>query len=178
MRMASRPDSHILLVTKQRQSQAGGKQSREREYREAGSSSSTAAAVASLKDEKELLDSEDEDDPDVKEAIAQSLISDTGNGELTQEEILRVIKKEARSRIVKQEVIKIEPDEGDDLKLADDQNGDDDDDIEVLLLPDATVLLSSRLGGRAASPTEVKQEPIELDDDDIVGFPMGDQGDN
>merc|ERR1719234_1131494 len=124
MRMASRPDSHILLVTKQRQSQAGGKQSRERKSGEAGSSSSTAAAVASLKDEKELLDSEDEDDPEVKEAIAQSLSGDTG-GELTQEEILRVIKKEARSR-VKQEV-KFEPDdeeeEGDDLKLADDQNG-------------------------------------------------------
>merc|ERR1719234_446986 len=70
--------------------------------------------------------------------------------------------------LVKQEV-KLELDdekEGDDLKLGDDEN-DDDDNIEVLLLPDATVLLSSRLGGRAASPTEIKQEPIELDD--IVG---------
>ena len=176
--MASRPDSHILLVTKQRQSREteaiNQRQSREIEtIGEAGSSSSAAAAVVSI-DEREPLDSEEEDDPELKEAVARSL---TDTGELTQEEILKVIKKEAKSR-VKQEVKVEQPDgEGDDLELGDDQtHGEEDgDDIEVLLLPDATVLLSSRLGGRAASPTEVKQEPIELDDEEEI--PMGEHSD-
>ena len=176
--MASRPDSHILLVTKQRQSRETEaikqRQSREIEtIGEAGSSSSAAAAVVSI-DEREPLDSEEEDDPELKEAVARSL---TDTGELTQEEILKVIKKEAKSR-VKQEVKVEQPDgEGDDLELGDDQtHGEEDgDDIEVLLLPDATVLLSSRLGGRAASPTEVKQEPIELDDEEEI--PMGEHSD-
>ena len=112
----------------------------------------------------ELLGSEDEDDPEVKEAIARSL---GDSGELTQEEILRVIKKEAKSNGVKQEM-KSEHVEGDDISLEDDGS---DDDVEILL-PDATVLLSSRLGGRPASPTDVKQEivvkeePAEVEDID------------
>ena len=142
--MASRPDSHILLITKQRQESRGDQPS-----------SSSTKAVSSVVDHGEggeLLGSEDEDDPEVKEAIARSL---GDSGELTQEEILRVIKKEAKSNGVKQEM-KSEHDEGDDISLEDDGS---DDDVEILL-PDATVLLSSRLGGRAASPTDVKQEVV------------------
>ena len=156
--MASRPDSHILLITKQRQ-----------ERRDDQPSSSSTKAASSVVDHVhgeggELLGSEDEDDPEVKEAIARSL---SDSGELTQEEILRVIKKEAKSKGVKQEV-KSEHEEGDDISLEDDGS---DDDVEILL-PDATVLLSSRLGGRAASPTDVKQEivvkeePVEVEDID------------
>ena len=171
MRMASRPDSQILLVTRQRQN---------REREEVGASSSSSVSAFANKDEhfsekvkSELLCSEEEDDPDVEEAIARSL---TDAGELTQEEILKVIKKEAMSK-VKQEV-QVEPEEGDDLKLSDCQiEEEDDDDIEVLLLPDATVLLSSRLGGRAASPIEVKQEPIELEDSEVSPLDLeGDPG--
>ena len=155
--MASRPDSHILLITKQRQEKRGDQPS----------SSSTKASSSVVDDHGEggeLLGSEDEDDPEVKEAIARSL---GDSGELTQEEILRVIKKEAKSKGVKQEM-KSEHAEGDDISLEDDGS---DDDVEILL-PDATVLLSSRLGGRAASPTDVKQEivvkeePVEVEDID------------
>ena len=79
MRMASRPDSQILLVTRQRQN---------REGEEVGASSSSSVSAFANKDEhfsekvkSELLCSEEEDDPDVEEAIVRSL---TDAGELTQ----------------------------------------------------------------------------------------------
>ena len=88
--MASRPDSHILLITKQRQERRGDQPS--------SSSTQVASSVVDHGEGGELLGSEDEDDPEVKEAIARSL---GDSGELTQEEILRVIKKEAKSKGVK-----------------------------------------------------------------------------
>ena len=157
MRVASQPNSHILLVS--------GRSQEQEKVQEQGAGSSKEAAPEEV---RELYSSDEMDDPGVGEAMAQSLAESGGP---SQEVILQMIRKEARGggrkgvrggvrkearrgvrkevrRGVKKEVIKVE-----------DLDSDDD----VVLLPDATVLISSRFGGRAARHFEVKQEVIEKD---------------
>ena len=143
-RMASRSDAGIIFMS--------GLGEREAEA-VAGSSSgeSSGKGTKSDKDEVRELMSGEDDGEELNAAIALSLTS----GEASQQEILKMIKKE--NKVL--------------LNVESDDEIDDEDDDEIILIPTTSAIHSNRSGGLGLSI--VKEEAIEVnssdDDENNIG---------
>eukprot|EP00092_Neocalanus_flemingeri_P018656 GFUD01020202.1.p1 GENE.GFUD01020202.1~~GFUD01020202.1.p1 ORF type:complete len:1186 (-),score=434.58 GFUD01020202.1:127-3684(-) len=150
-RMVSRPDREVVFVS--------GLRKEEGEDERMGEGVSNKEA-SKEKEVRELESSDDADDPDISEAVALSMV---GEGEPSQEDIFKMIKKGVNNI-----------NGATSTSHANTVDIVDDSDDEVVLIPTASLFISNRLGGRSLIKTEIKEE--EKDEDVEVMYDDGSDG--
>lgn len=159
-RLVSRPDRQVVFVSGLRE------ETREEDHsiRESTSGSKHADEI------RELVSSDEADDPDISEAVAMSMV---GEEEPSQEEILEMIKKGGQQKrggsssiSCKEEVFESQV--------------DDSFDDEVILIPTTSLFSSNRIGGRRFNniiKEEVEDTVVKVEDTEVASEEMSDNSD-